>query len=259
MTQEAEHAYHISIVIPRSRGRKPVVLSVARAWAWVATLLFMGLLGAAVVAVVTYAQAMRRLHEYSALAVEVETLRRQNQAVKELESELKDLRALQQQMLHLAGIRPALGTDGGLTSELPGSGRAFDGDAPKLVFWPVEGEIVRVYDRTHAAVDIAAPRKRSVMAAGSGVVTEANRDKRLGLRLVIAHGDSLMTVYASNEVNLVAPGDSVEAGQVIALVGVCAESAVPHLHFEVRKGSLPMRPRDAIPDLFPDEETSGSQ
>ena len=258
MTQEASHANHISIVVPRSRGRRPVVMSVAKAWAWVATLLFIGLLGAAVVAVVTYAQAMRRLDEYSALAVEVETLRRQNQAVKELESELKDLRALQQQMLHLAGIRPALGTDGDISSELPG-GRAFDGDSSRLVFWPVEGEIVRDYDRTHPAVDIAAPRKRSVMAAGSGVVEEATRDKRLGLRLVIAHGDSLTTVYASNEVNLVAPGDSVEAGQVIALVGVCAESATPHLHFEVRKGSSPMRPRDAIPDLFPDEETPGSQ
>ncbi len=259
MTQDAPHANHISIVIPRSRGRKPVVLSVARAWAWVATLLFIGLLGAAVVAVVTYAQAMRRLHAYSALAVEVETLRRQNQAVKELESELKDLRALQQQMLHLAGIRPALGTDGSISSELPGMGRALDGDSSMLVFWPVEGEIVRDYDRAHPAVDIAAPRKRAVMAAGSGVVAEATRDKRLGLRIVIAHGDSLMTVYASNEVNLVAPGDSVEAGQVIALVGVCAESAVPHLHFEVRRGSSPMRPRDAIPDLFPDDETPGNQ
>lgn len=259
MTQEAEHAYHISIVIPRSRGRKPVVLSVARAWAWVATLLFVGLLGAAVVAVVTYAQAMRRLHEYSALAVEVETLRRQNQAVKDLESELKDLRALQQQMLHLAGIRPGLGTEGNIAPEPPGLGHAFDGDSSRLVFWPVEGEVVRDYDLTHPAVDIAAPRKRSVMAAGSGVVAEANRDKRLGLRIVIAHGDSLTTVYASNEVNLVAPGDSVEAGQVIALVGVCAESAAPHLHFEVRRRSSPMRPRDAIPDLFPAEETPGSQ
>lgn len=259
MTQETRHTGHISIVIPRSRGRKPVVLSVAKAWAWVATILFVGLLGAAVVAVVTYAQAMRRLHEYSTLAVEVETLRRQNKAVKELEAELKDLRALQQQMLHLAGIRPALGTDGDISSELPGLGQALDGASTKLVFWPVDGEVVRDYDPTHPAVDIATARKRSIMAAGAGVVTEATRDKRLGLRLVIAHGDSLTTIYASNEVNLVAPGDSVEAGQVIALVGVCAESATPHLHFEVRKGSSPMRPRDAIPDLFPDEGTPGNQ
>ena len=256
MSQDASHANHISVIIPRSGGRKPVVLSVGRAWVWVGTILILALLAAAAVAVMTYARTMRRLHDYSTLAVEVETLRRQNQAVKELESELKDLRELQQQMLHLAGIRPALGTEGEEAADLPmdEGGEA----APILIFWPVEGEILRGYDRDHRGVDIAAPRKRSVVAAGAGKVTQAARDRQLGLRIAIAHDDSLMTVYASNEVNLVAPGDSVEAGQVIALVGSSPENTTPHLHFEVWKGSTPMRPRDAIPDLFPDD-APGSQ
>jgi len=102
---------------PRSAAGSRCVERCA-AWAWVATFLFAGSLprpwcGG------YYAQAMRRLHEYSALAVEVETLRRQNQAVKELESELRDLRALQEQMLHLAGIGPRWDS-GGWFHRVPG-------------------------------------------------------------------------------------------------------------------------------------------
>jgi murein DD-endopeptidase MepM/ murein hydrolase activator NlpD len=240
---------HIAIVIPRPHRESPLVLSVAPLWGWVLGLLVLSLLVAASAAVFTYARAMQRLRDYSALAVEVETLRRQNQTVQQLEDELKELRALQQRMLHLAGIRTALGV-GAPPPDMPGTDPI--GEA-KLFFWPVEGAVLRQHSESHAGVDIEAPRKRPVIAAGDGVVREAARDKALGHRIVLAHGDSLQTVYANNEMNLVAVGDTVEAGQVIALVGQGPEGPTPHLHFEVWRGGQAVRPRDLIPDLFTDE------
>ena len=59
-----------------------------------------------------------------------------------------------------------------------------------------------------------------------------------------------MTVYANTELNLVEAGDTVEAGQVIALVGAGFEGEEPHLHFEVLKYGDPVSPRDFYPDLF---------
>jgi len=248
---------HISVEISLPGRGRPIALSVAPVWAWMAGILLLALLSAGVVAVVTYVEAMNRLKDYKSLEVEVEALRRQNAAVKELEQELGQLRELQRQMLHLAGIQPALGVSDSLAENLPGgedaNGALATPSGDVLVFWPLEGKVLRDFGPKHPGVDIAAPRKRPIVAAGDGVVAFAGRDKLLGNRLVLDHADSLRTVYADNELNLVAAGDSVEAGQVIALVGAGAEGAEPHLHFEVWKAGKPIPPREAIPELFPND------
>ena len=248
---------HISLEITLPGRGRPIALSVAPIWAWLAGVLLVALLGAGVVAVVTYIEAMNRLKDYSSLEVEVEALRRQNAAVKELEQELTQLRELQRQMLHLAGIQPALGVSDSLAESLPGSAGASGAlsgpTADVLVFWPLEGKILKDFGPRHPGVDISAPRKRPIVASGDGVVSFSGKDKSLGNRLVLDHADSLQTVYADNELNLVAEGDSVEAGQVIALVGAGSEGPDPHLHFEVRKAGKPMPPREAIPELFPND------
>jgi murein DD-endopeptidase MepM/ murein hydrolase activator NlpD len=255
-SEPSEHR-HISLEISLPGRDRPIALSVAPVWAWMAGVLLLALLSAGVVAVVTYVEAMNRLKDYTSLEVEVEALRRQNAAVKELEQELSQLRELQRQMLHLAGIQPALGVSDSLAENLPGgedaNGALGPGSGDVLVFWPLEGKILKDYGPEHPGVDIGAPRKRPIVAAGDGVVTFSGRDKTLGNRLVLDHADSLRTIYADNELNLVAVGDSVEAGQVIALVGAGPEGAKPHLHFEVWKAGKPVPPREAIPELFPND------
>jgi murein DD-endopeptidase MepM/ murein hydrolase activator NlpD len=100
-------------------------------------------------------------------------------------------------------------------------------------------------------MDLSAPRRRIVVAAGEGVVIGRVEVRGLGPQLVLQHGDSLQTVYANAEMFLVDVGDRVRAGQVIALVGQGHEGLQPHLHFQVLRGGRPVDPRDWVPELFP--------
>jgi murein DD-endopeptidase MepM/ murein hydrolase activator NlpD len=185
--------------------------------------------------------------------VEVEYLRNQNTRLTELESELTELLDYQEKMLRLAGIEPALrrdGPDGDNSYELGALDSTGTGTGAELIFRPVGGKEIRGFSADHPGIDIQAKLRNTVLAAGAGVVVEAGLDPRLGYRLVIDHGDSLRTVYANNESNLVTRGDSVEAGQVISLVGAGFEGDVPHLHFEVLEQGEPVSPRSHFPDSF---------
>ncbi len=245
MSTEPRVTNRVSVIVPRSGGKPPWRLEFARVWLWMAGILVVGILVAGGMAVTTYVQSMKRIEELSGLTEELETLRRQNKEVQNLEAELRELRELQQQMLHLAGIESALGVDE--RTDLPGG----EEGAPALLLWPIEGETLRGLEENHPGVDISAAWKQTVVAAGDGTVVEEGKSDTWGHRLVIEHGDSLRTVYANNEMNLVTVGDQVEAGQVVALVGRGPEGKAPHLHFEVWKGDEPVPPRDYIPDLFP--------
>ena len=242
---------HLTLARPGGKGLASV--SFHPIWIWVGAILVLAFLALEVLAVVTYVKTVERLKDYSALMVEVDYLRSQNEKLKELDVELRDLLGFQQKMLQLAGIEPALRRD----SEVGDNHYGLDvldslgsGIGPKLVFWPVEGETVRGYDALHPGVDVGTARRRTVLAAAGGHVLGAGEDEIWGHRLVIRHNDSLQTVYANNELNLVETGDSVEAGQVIALVGAGFEGSEPHLHFEVLKHGEPVSPREYFPDLF---------
>jgi murein DD-endopeptidase MepM/ murein hydrolase activator NlpD len=109
--------------------------------------------------------------------------------------------------------------------------------------WPVAGggRITSGYGWRsggfHGAVDIAAPTGTSVLAADSGVVVFSGSDGAYGLSIVIYHGH-YYTRYAHNSQNLVSNGQAVNKGQVIARVGSTGRSTGPHLHFEIRTGSM---------------------
>ena len=149
-------------------------------------------------------------------------------------------------MLRLAGIRPGIGLEA--EHEDPEEG---DSSLSRLVLrWPVEGEIISEFKKPHLGVDIGVGKRRPVVAAADGVILVADRDSALGPRLVIAHNDTLQTLYANNELILAAVGDTVEAGQAIALVGSGFEGEAPHLHFQVLEHGQPVDPQDYIPDLF---------
>ena len=99
--------------------------------------------------------------------------------------------------------------------------------------------------RFHDAWDLAAPFGTPVRASLGGRVSFVNRDPLLGTQLGVSDGGGLETVYAGLTAVRVAAGDQVEAGQVLAQVGVpgmAGSGEGDHLHFEVLRDGVPEDP-----------------
>lgn len=99
---------------------------------------------------------------------------------------------------------------------------------------------------THTGVDLGAPEGTPIPAALAGVVIAAGPRGGYGNAVEVRHADGSSTLYAHASEVLVAPGDRVESGQTIALVGQTGRSTGPHLHLEVRSGSQFVDPRVAL-------------
>lgn len=95
----------------------------------------------------------------------------------------------------------------------------------------------------HEGVDIASSYGSAVIVTGDGVVTFAGRYGGLGQKIVVDHGYGLTSVYGHNSQLLVAQGDRVARGQVIARVGSSGRSTGPHLHYEILVNGIPIDPR----------------
>jgi murein DD-endopeptidase MepM/ murein hydrolase activator NlpD len=87
---------------------------------------------------------------------------------------------------------------------------------------------------THRGVDFAGKRGSDVLVVAAGVVTYSGPRSGYGNMVEVNHGNGYVTRYAHNDKNLVAPGDSVQPGQKIALMGSTGRATGPNLHFEVR-------------------------
>ncbi len=89
------------------------------------------------------------------------------------------------------------------------------------------------YVRNHNGVDITAGFGEEILAVAPGIVQIASAFGGYGNTVVIDHGGDLLTLYAHMSVILVEPGDEVELGDTIGLVGSTGLSTGPHLHLEV--------------------------
>lgn len=105
------------------------------------------------------------------------------------------------------------------------------------------------YD-SHNGTDFAIPVGSTVCTAAAGevvaIISEFNRG---GLKIFVDHGAGLMTCYAHLARPLVAVGDILARGQVIALSGYSGLDAlvsfpfgIPHVHFNVWLNGLPVDP-----------------
>ncbi|MCZ2857749.1 M23 family metallopeptidase [Blastococcus sp. VKM Ac-2987] len=101
----------------------------------------------------------------------------------------------------------------------------------------------------HYGIDLAAPMRTPEYAAVDGVVLRAGAASGFGLAVYILHDNGDVTVYGHMDKILVQPGQYVEAGETIALLGNRGQSTGPHLHFEVHKGGLGGKKVDPIPWL----------
>jgi murein DD-endopeptidase MepM/ murein hydrolase activator NlpD len=98
----------------------------------------------------------------------------------------------------------------------------------------------------HAGIDLAAPEGVPVEASAAGVVVSAGPRGGYGLAVEIDHGSGITTLYGHASQILVQPGDRVEQGAPIAMVGDTGRSTGPHVHFEVRDHGSPLDPRQAL-------------
>jgi murein DD-endopeptidase MepM/ murein hydrolase activator NlpD len=90
--------------------------------------------------------------------------------------------------------------------------------------------------RFHAGTDLAAPLGAPVLAAQAGRVAVSDFLGGYGLTVILRHGDGdRESRYAHLSQVAVQPGEWVEQGEVIGLVGSTGTSTGPHLHFEVRQ------------------------
>lgn len=106
--------------------------------------------------------------------------------------------------------------------------------------------------RVHHGIDMPNPIGETVRAAGSGRIIWAADGREndaaffqdspsYGNVVVIEHdfgyrGQPIYTLYAHLSAALVRSGETVEAGQVIGLVGNSGRVSGPHVHFEIRVG-----------------------
>lgn len=100
----------------------------------------------------------------------------------------------------------------------------------------------------HTGIDIAdnPANKTPIYATADGVVLRADIYGTYGLCIDIAHEDEIVSRYAHCSKLLVKKGETVKAGQQIAVVGSTGHSTGPHLHFEIRKNDIPQNPLDYI-------------
>ncbi len=92
--------------------------------------------------------------------------------------------------------------------------------------------------KLHTGVDWSAPMGSPIMAAGNGVIEEAQYKGHYGNYVRIRHANSFLTAYGhmSRIAGGIAPGQKVRQGQIIGYVGSTGLSTGPHVHFEVLIG-----------------------
>ncbi len=98
----------------------------------------------------------------------------------------------------------------------------------------------------HYGIDLAAPIGTPEYSAADGVVVRAGAASGFGLAVYILHENGDVTVYGHMEEILVEPGQYVDAGETIALLGNRGQSTGPHLHFEVHEGGMDGRRVDPV-------------
>ncbi|ADK85696.1 Peptidase M23 [Desulfarculus baarsii DSM 2075] len=107
---------------------------------------------------------------------------------------------------------------------------------------PISGQ-----EQEHTGLDLAAPEGSDIQTAAAGEVIFAGENGGYGNLVIVRHVDGRQTYYAHCQDILVAEGQQVSRGQVIATVGSTGTSTGPHLHFEVRNSVG--QPQDPLPTI----------
>ncbi len=94
----------------------------------------------------------------------------------------------------------------------------------------------------HAGVDFTGPSGSRVITTGPGVVSFSGYKSGYGYVVEVTHPTGYVTRYGHNSRNLVRPGQTVEKGQAIAVIGSTGRSTGNHVHFEVERDGNRLNP-----------------
>jgi YD repeat-containing protein len=120
--------------------------------------------------------------------------------------------------------------------------------------WPAKGTLTSGYGwrwgRMHKGIDVANSTGTPVVASAEGTIEKAGWNKGgYGNLVEIRHPDGSTTRYAHNSKILVQPGQKVNQGETIALMGSTGHSTGPHTHFEIHpSGKGAVNPIAMLPD-----------
>ncbi|WP_338042146.1 peptidoglycan DD-metalloendopeptidase family protein [Nostoc sphaeroides] len=107
--------------------------------------------------------------------------------------------------------------------------------------WPAKGTLTSGFGmrwgRPHKGIDIANSTGTPIVASAEGTIEKAGwNNGGYGNLVQIRHPDGSTTRYAHNSKILVQPGQQVNQGETIALMGSTGHSTGPHTHFEIHPG-----------------------
>jgi murein DD-endopeptidase MepM/ murein hydrolase activator NlpD len=86
----------------------------------------------------------------------------------------------------------------------------------------------------HDGVDVSAAPGRPVQVTASGIIAKVLQYGGLGRAVYVAHGYGVTTVYGHMSRVLVKPGQRIDRGATVGLVGNTGRSTGYHLHYEVQ-------------------------
>lgn len=138
-------------------------------------------------------------------------------------------------------------TAGQQVRQMQQSSRAYgstNGTQTTPSIWPATGTITSNFGYRgnpigggtgfHEGIDIAVDYSTPVRATAAGQVTMAGWVDGYGNVVEVDHGNGFVTRYGHNSMLLVVQGQSIKAGEIIALAGSTGRSTGPHVHYEVR-------------------------
>lgn len=122
----------------------------------------------------------------------------------------------------------------------------------KGFIWPVKGRVISGYGPKDGGlyndgINIAAPRGTPVLSAADGTVAYVGDSlKSYGNLVLVRHPGGMVTAYAHLNNVTVKPGMALKKGQPIGTVGSTGAVMNAQLHFEVRRGSATLNPREYL-------------
>lgn len=121
---------------------------------------------------------------------------------------------------------------------------------------PAEGKVVSFYGKVedpnfktitfNKGIDIEAPEETKVRSIYRGKVIYSDWLKGYGRMIIIDNGGGYYTIFAHLSKTFKVVGDTVEQGEVIALLGDTGSLKGPRLYFEIRHKGVPRDPLEWI-------------
>ena len=129
----------------------------------------------------------------------------------------------------------------------------FESSTPKVsfvLFPPAQGSILQKYNagNKHLAVTIALTNNTPIKSVGAGTIIFSDWTPSSGYVVIVRHKDDILSVYKNAASETKKQGNTVKAGEVIALAGNAntVQNSGATLHFELWKDGFPIDPTQFI-------------